>query len=132
MLSRQKTKQDCDLLNNSRIYPDIANGIKNMLSCANTSDRYNATFGTDDLNHGMLKKTIMDSSVGICAITTGSKHCDTPSDRWCASAIKEIEQEVIRCAFEEKVAGQIDIFKRLGRFPKKKLDIARHAPHTVL
>ena len=36
-------------------------------TCANTSDRYNATFGTDDLNYGMLKGAIMDSSVGGCA-----------------------------------------------------------------
>ena len=95
-----------------------------MLACANTSDRYNATFGTDDLNCGMLKGAIMDSSVGGCAITTGSKHCDTPSDRWYASAIKGIEQDAIQRAFEEKVAVQLDALKRLGKFPKKGLDIA--------
>lgn len=124
LLLRQKTKQIRDLLNNPKTYRDIVDGVKSMRAYANTSNKHNATFGTDDLNHGMLKKTIMDSSVGICAITTGSKHCDTPSDRWCASAIKEIEQEVIRCAFEEKAAGQLDIFKRLSRFPKKR---ARHS-----
>ncbi len=38
-----------------------------MLACANTSDRYNATFGTDDLNCSMLKAAAMDSSVCRCA-----------------------------------------------------------------
>ena len=95
-----------------------------MLACANTSNRHNAIFGTDDLNHGMLKGAIMDSSVGGCANATRSKRCDTPSDRWYASAIKGIEQDTVQCAFEEKVTGQLDTLKRLGKFPKKGLDIA--------
>ena len=84
MLSKQKTKQSRNLINNPRIYEDVANGVKNMLVCANTSDRYNATFGTDDLNHGMLKGAIVDSSVGGCANATSHKYCNTPSDRWYA------------------------------------------------
>ena len=124
MLSRQKTKQSHNLINNPRIYEDVANGIRNMLACANTSDMYNATLGTDDLNCGMLKGAIMDSSVGGCAIATGSKHCDTPSDRWHASAIRGIEQDAVQRAFEEKVAVQLDTLKRLGKFPKKGFDIA--------
>ena len=56
---------------------DAANGVKNMLACANTSDRYNAAFGTDDLNHDMLNGVIMDSFVGECANATRSKQCDT-------------------------------------------------------
>ena len=124
MLSRQKTKQSRNLINNPRIYEDVANGIRSILACANTSERYNATFGMDDLNCGMLKGAIMDSSVGGCAIATGGKHCDTPSDRRYASAIKEIEQDAIQRAFEEKVAVQLDALKRLGKFPKKGLDIA--------
>ena len=83
MLSRQKTKQDCDLLNNPRIYPDIANGVKNMLACTNISNRHNAIFGTDNLNHGMPKEVIMDSSVGRCANVIRRKHCSTPSDMVC-------------------------------------------------
>ena len=59
MLLRQKTKQSRNLINNPRIYEDVANGIRNMLACASTSDRYNATFGTDDLNHGMLKHVLL-------------------------------------------------------------------------
>ena len=62
----------------------------------------------------------MDSSVGGCAIATGSKHCDTPSDMWYASATKGIEQDAIQRAFEEKVAVQLDTLKRPGKFPKKK------------
>ena len=84
MLSRQKTKQNRDLLNNPRIYQDIADGVKSMLACTNTSNRHNAIFGTDDLNHGMLKGAVMDSSVGGCANAVRNKHCDTPSDRWYA------------------------------------------------
>ena len=34
---------------------DVTNGVKNMPTCANILDRYNTAFGTDDLNHGMLK-----------------------------------------------------------------------------
>ena len=124
MLSKQKTKQDRDLLNNPRIYQDIADGVKNMLACANTSNRHNAIFGTDDLNHGMLKGAVMDSSVGGCANAIKRKDCNTPSDRWYASAIKGIEQDTVQHMFEEKIAVQLDTLKKLGKFPKKGLDIA--------
>ena len=124
MLSKQKTKQNRDLLNNPRIYQDIADGVKNMLACANTSDRYNATFGADDLNHGMLKGAVMDSSVGGCANAIKRKYCNTPSDRWHASAIKGIEQDTIQHTFEDKIAVQLDTLKKLGKFPKKGLGIA--------
>ena len=46
-----------------------------MLACANISNRHNAIFGTDDLNHGMLKGAIMDSSVGGCANAIKRKDC---------------------------------------------------------
>ena len=112
------------MINNPRTYEDVANGVKSMLACANTSNRRNAIFGTDDLNHGMLKGAIMDSSVGGCANATRSKRCDTPSDRWYASVIKGIEPDALQCVFEEKIAVQISTLKRLGKFPKKGLDIA--------
>ena len=81
-------------------------------------------FGTGDLNHGMLKGAVMDSSVGGCANAIKRIRCSTPSDRWHASAIKGMEQDAVRHAFEEKVAAQLDAFKRLGRFPKEGLDMA--------
>ena len=95
-----------------------------MLACANTSNRHNAIFGTDDLNHGMLKGAVMDSSVGGCANAIKRKDCNTPSDRWYASAIKGIDRDIIQHMFEDKVAVQLDTLKRLGKFPKKGLDIA--------
>ena len=91
---------------------------------APTHQRYNATFGTNYLNHGMLKGAIMDSSVGGCANVIRGKHCDTPSDRWYASAIKGIEQNTVQHAFEDKMAEQLGTLKRLGKFPKKGLGIA--------
>ncbi len=98
--------------------------MKNMLACANTSNRYNAVFGTDNLNHGMLRGATMDSSVGGCANAVKRTHCDAPSDRWHASAIKGMEQGTVQRAFEEMVAVQLDTFKKLGKFPKEGLDIA--------
>ena len=95
-----------------------------MLACANTSNRHNAIFGTDDLNRGMLKGAVMDSSVGGCANAIKRKDCNTPSDRWYASAIKGIEQDTVQHMFEDKVAVQLDTLKKLGKFPKKGLDIA--------
>ena len=65
----------------------------------------------------------MDLSVGGCANGIRGKHCDTPSGRWYASAIKGIEQDAIQRAFEEKVAVQLDTLKRRGRLPKKGLDM---------
>ena len=41
-----------------------------------------------------------------------------------ASAIKGIDQDIIQHMFEDKVAEQIDTLKKLGKFPKKGLDIA--------
>ena len=95
-----------------------------MLACANISNRHNAIFGTDDLNHGMLKGAIMDSSVGGCANAIKRKDCNTPSDRWYASAIKGIEQYTVQHMFKDKIAEQIDTLKKLDKFPKKGLDIA--------
>ena len=95
-----------------------------MLACANISNRHNAIFGTDDLNHGMLKGAIMDSSVGGCANAIKRKDCNTPSDRWYASAIKGIDQDIIQHMFKDKIAEQIDTLKKLDKFPKKGLDIA--------
>ena len=95
-----------------------------MLACTSTSSRHNAIFGTDDLNQGMLKGAIMDSSVGGCANAIKRICCSTPSDRWYASAIKGMEQDAVQHAFEEKIAAQLDTFKRLGRLPKEGLDVA--------
>ena len=119
-----KNQTDRDLLNNPRIYQDIADGVKNMLACTNTSNRHNAIFGTDDLNHGMLKGAVMDSSVGGCANATSHKYCNTPSDRWYASAIKGIERDTIQHTFEDKIAGQLGTLKKLDMLPKKGLDVA--------
>ena len=94
-----------------------------MLACTNTSNRHNAIFGTDDLNHGMLKGAVMDSSVGGCANAVRCKYYNTPSDRWYASAIKGIKQDTLQCVFEEKIAVQINALKRLDKFPKKGFDI---------
>ena len=107
------------MINNPRIYEDAANEVKNMLACANTPNRHNAIFRTDDLNHGMLKRVVVDSSTGGCTNATRSKHCDAPFDKWCASAIKGIKQNALQHAFEEKMAVQLDICKRLSMFPKK-------------
>ena len=63
----QTKNQSRNLINNSRICEDVVDGIKNVLACTSTSDRCNATFGADDLNHGMLKGAVMDSSVRRCA-----------------------------------------------------------------
>ena len=54
------------MINNPRIYEDVTNGVKNMLACTNTLDIHNAIFGTNYLNHGVLKGAIMDSSIAIC------------------------------------------------------------------
>ena len=121
MLLRQKTKQSRNLINNPRICEDVANGIRNMLACANTSDRYNATFGTDDLNCDMLKGAIMDSSVGGCAIATGGKHCDTPSDRRYASAIKGIEQTQSSVHLKRRWQCSLTPSKDWASFQKKDL-----------
>ena len=82
-----------------------------MLACANTSDRYNATFGTDDLNHGMLKRTVMNSPIGGYTNAIRSKHCDTSSGRRYALAVNGIEQDAIQHMFEDKIVGQIDTQK---------------------
>ena len=80
--------------------------MKSMLACANTSNRHNAIFGTDDLNHGMLRGPIMDSSVGGCANAIRRMHRNAPSDRWYASAIKGVKQDTVQRAFEGRVAVQ--------------------------
>ena len=103
-----------------------------MLACANTSNRHNAIFGTDDLNHGMLKGAVMDSSVGGCANAIKRKDCNTPSDRWYASAIKGIDQDIIQHMFEDKVAEQIDTQKTRQVSKKGARHSNRHAPHTAL
>ena len=83
------------------MYEDVANGIKDMLACTNTSDRYSTVFGIDDLNHGMLKVIVVDSSVGGCAKAQALQY--SLFDRRYASAIREIEQNTVQHAFEDKI-----------------------------
>jgi len=87
-LTRQKTRQDRDLLNNRRIYQDVEDGARGMLACAGTSGRRNAIYRTDELNRGMMRGAVMDASVGGCAAASVRAGGGGPSDRWYAGAIR--------------------------------------------
>jgi len=86
LLSRQKTGQDRDLINNPRIYQDAGEGAEGMLACAGTSGRRNAIYGTAELNRGMMRGAVMDASVGGCAAASVRTGAGGPSDRRCAGA----------------------------------------------
>ena len=103
-----------------------------MLACANISNRHNAIFGTDDLNHGMLKEAILNSLVEGCANAIKRKHCNTPSDREYALVIKGIEQDTIQHMFEDKIVRQIDTQKTSKVSKKRTRHSNRYAPHTAL
>ncbi len=123
-MSKQKTKQSRELLNNPRLYQDAASGAKNMLACTTLSVKGNTIYGVDDLSTGMLRATIMDSSVGGCANAVKQKNSNTPSDRWYASAIKGISEETVQDVFQLQIARQVKILKKMGKIPKKGLTVA--------
>ena len=123
-MSRQKTKQSRELLNNPRLYQNAASGAKNMLACTTWSVRGNTIYGVDDLNTRMLRAAIMDASVGVCANAVKQKNSNMPSDRWYASAIKGITQESVQDVFQSQIARQIEILKKIGKIPKKVITVA--------
>ena len=67
--------------------------MKSTLACTDMPNRQ-LIFGTDDLNHGMLKGAITDSSAGRCANAIKRRHCNTPSDRSYAPATRELNMAV--------------------------------------
>ena len=65
----------------------------------------------------------MDSSVGECANAKGANtamSCLTGGMHLQSRGLSRIQL----CMFEDKVARQLNILKRLGKLPKKGLDIA--------
>ena len=95
-----------------------------ILRCANLAHGHNAIFGIDDLNWGMLRGALMDASVGGCAKAQKQRGDGVPSDRWFASRLKGIPLRLIQAAFEERLARQYDIFRKLKRIPKEGLTVA--------
>ena len=95
-----------------------------ILRCANLAHGHNAIFGIDDLNWGMLRGALMDASVGGCAKAQKQRDDGVPSDRWFASRLKGIPLRLIQAAFDERLARQYDIFRKLKRIPKEGLTVA--------
>ena len=95
-----------------------------ILRCANLAHGHNSIFGIDDLNWGMLRGALLDASVGGCAKAQKHRDGGTPSDRWFASRLKGIPLRLIQAAFEERLARQYDIFRKLKRIPKEGLTLA--------
>ena len=72
-----------DMRNNGRIYEDVAKILKeSVVSCAKISKRYNATYGEDDFNDGMLQAAMLDASVGGCSSATRNATASSPDDRY--------------------------------------------------
>ena len=72
-----------DMRNNGRIYEDVAKILKeSIVSCAKVSKRYNATYGEDDFNDGMLQAAMLDASVGGCSSATRKATASSPDDKY--------------------------------------------------
>jgi len=115
-LSRQKTRQDRDLLNNRRIY-HVEDGAKNMLACACTSGRRNAICGAAELNGTMMRGAVMDASAGGCAAASVRTGGGGPSDRRYAGAIRSADPGAVQES-ETQVSRQPGIMRYAGNIPK--------------
>ena len=59
-MNHQGNRLRRDMRNNGRIYEDGAKILKeSIVSCAKVSKRYNATYGEDDFNDGMLQAAML-------------------------------------------------------------------------
>ena len=92
-MNHQKDRLRRDLRNNPRIFESVEKSLKDgIVSCARISDRYNATYGKDNFNSGMLQAAMLDASVGGCGAArrkatdpspfTSRYSRHSPSDEW--------------------------------------------------
>ncbi len=66
-LFRNKTNQGRELVNNPQLYQDVIYKMSKFLQCIHMSIRYNAIFGTEHLNDGIMEAAVRNSNVGGCA-----------------------------------------------------------------
>ena len=132
-MNRQGDRLRRDVRNNGRIYEDAAKMLKDsIVSCAKVSKRYNATYGEDDFNDGMLQAAMLDASVGGCGSATRnatasspddkySRH--SPSDEWFRRILSMTDENSALEAFGQAVRTALDALYQLGRLPEV-LDVA--------
>ncbi len=85
------------LVNNPQLYQDVVYKMGKFLQCIHRSVRYNAIFGTEHLNDGIMEAAVRNSNVGECAnaekFTRGNV---ISSDEWFAIKLKSEYSETIQ------------------------------------
>ena len=130
----QKDRLRRDLKNNPRIFESVRKSLKDgIISCARVSDRYNATYGKDDFNSGMLQAAMLDASVGGCGAARRkatdpspfasrySRH--SPSGEWFHNILSMTDEAKTAEAFNLEVKEQLKELCAAGRLPEV-LDLA--------
>ena len=96
MLFRQKTRQSRSMTNDPGLYQGAVSGLAPFLSCVHMPKGRNAIFGTDDLNDGMMRAAVANSSVGGCAGAAKAFMGGTvPSYRWYASRLRTADRAFV-------------------------------------
>ena len=130
----QKDRLRRDMMNNGRIYEDVEKMLReSIVSSAEVSKRYNATYGASDFNAGMLHAAMLDTSVGGCSLVMReitvqsiesprySRH--SPSDEWFRSILSKTDEYKALETFNQAVRAQLAEICLLGRLPDV-LDVA--------
>ena len=113
------------MLNNRKLYQDVADGLEPILSCINMPEGHNIKFDLGDLNSTMMAAMLMDASIGGCANAVKTKYGSrTPSDRWCADKLKKTDTEKLQKEFALSVRRHIKTLRKKGKIPKKGVTIA--------
>ena len=133
-MNHQKDRLRRDLRNNPRIFESVEKSLKDgIVSCARISDRYNATYGKDDFNSGMLQAAMLDASVGGCGAArrkatdpspfTSRYSRHSPSDEWFRNILSRTDEIKTIETFNLEVKGQLKSLHAAGRLPEV-LDVA--------
>ena len=128
-MHNQKDRLRRDLRNNPRIFEGVAKSLKDgIVSCAKVSSRYNATYGKDDFNAGMLQAAMLDASVGGCGaarrkatdsspyVSRYSRH--SPSDEWFRNILSKTDEVESVEAFNLEAKRQLGELHAAGRLPE--------------
>ena len=113
------------MLNDARLYQDVARGLESLLACIRMPEGRNTVFGSRDPSRQMTNAAVRDSSVGGCAnAARRSNGRDAPGDRRCAPVPKGADARRLQDDPGRTVRDQVQTLKKLGRIPREGLTVA--------
>ena len=123
-----------DFRNNPKMRGQITSGLDLAVeSIVSLPAGRNRKYDVSDLNDGMMRAAILDTSVGgaangmreaLGALGDGKAYRAVPSDEWFRLRMHEINEETMVSQFKSAVSSQLSGLESLGRVPSKGLEVA--------